>query len=40
MPALNNGAFVDFAGGNLTDSFNFKAKIAGQIGNGGTKMLR
>ena len=37
MPALNNNAIVDFAENNLTDSFNFKAKITGQTGNHGTK---
>ena len=37
MPALINNAIVDFADDNLTDSFNFKAKITGQTGNGGTK---
>ena len=36
-PALNNNAIVDFEDGNLSDSFNFKAKITGQTGNGGTK---
>ena len=37
IPAVNNNAIVDFADGNLSDSFNFKAKITGQTGNGGTK---
>ena len=37
IPALNNNAIVDFADDNLTDSFNFKAKISSQTGNGGTK---
>ena len=39
MPALNKNAIVDFAVDNLTNSFNFKAKITGQIGNGGTKIV-
>ena len=33
----NNNAIVDFTGANLTNSFNFKAKITGQTGNDGTK---
>ena len=37
IPARNNGAIVIFAENNLTDSFNFKLKITGQTGNGGTK---
>ena len=37
IPELNNNAIVDFADDNLTDSFNFKAKISSQTGNGGTK---
>ena len=38
IPAVdNNNAIVNFADNNLTDSFNFKAKIAGQTGNNGTK---
>ena len=37
IPAVNNNAIVDFADGNLSDSLNFKAKITGQTGNGGTK---
>ena len=38
IPAVNNNnAIVDFTEFNLTDSFNFKAKIIGQTGNGGTK---
>ena len=37
IPARNNGAIVIFAEKNLTDSFNFKLKITGQTGNGGTK---
>ena len=33
IPARNdNNVIVDFAGGNTTDSFNFKAKITGQTG--------
>ena len=36
-PALNNGAIVDFADNNLTDSFNFKVKFTGQTGDNGTK---
>ena len=35
-PAVNNdGAIVDFNGGNDTDSFNFKAKITGQTNDDG-----
>ena len=35
-PAVNNnGDIVDFNGGNATDSFNFKAKITGQIDDDG-----
>ena len=38
IPSVNNNnAIVDFAGANLTNSFNFKAKITGQTGNDGTK---
>ena len=33
----NNNAIVDFVDNNLTNSFNFKVKIKGQIGNNGTK---
>ena len=33
----NNNAFVNFAENNLTDSFNFKAKMTAQTGNNGTK---
>ena len=33
----NNNTIVNFAENNLTDSFNFKAKITGQTGNNGTK---
>ena len=32
-----NNIIEEFTGGNTTDSFNFKAKITGQTGNGGTK---
>ena len=38
IPALNNNdEITHFADGNTTDSFNFKVKITGQTGNGGTK---
>ena len=38
IPAVdNNNAIVDFTEYNLTNSFNFKVKITGQTGNGGTK---
>ena len=38
IPAVNNNnAIVNFTENNLTDSFNFKTKITGQTGNGGTK---
>ena len=33
----NNNRIVDFTGGNLTDSFNFKVKSRGQAGDDGTK---
>ena len=33
----NNNVIVNFAENNLTDSFNFKAKMTGQIGDNGTK---
>ena len=36
-PVNNNNAIVDFTGANLTNSFNFKAKITGQTGDDGTK---
>ena len=37
IPALdNNNAIVNFTDNNLTDSFNFKAKIIGQTENDGT----
>ena len=38
IPARNNNnEITEFTWGNTTDSFNFKAKITGQTGNGGTK---
>ena len=38
IPAVdNNNAIVIFAENNLTDSFNFKVKMAGQTGDDGTK---
>ena len=38
IPAVNNnGAIVNFAANNITDSFNFKEEITGQTGNYGTK---
>ena len=37
IPARNNGAIAIFAENNLTDSFNFKVKIACQTGDDGTK---
>ena len=38
IPAVdNNNAIVNFTENNLTDSFNFKAKMAGQNGDEGTK---
>ena len=38
IPARNNNnEITEFTGGNITDSFNFKAKITNQTGNGGTK---
>ena len=40
IPAVdNNNAVVDFTENDLTDSFNFKVKITGQTGNGGTKTV-
>ena len=40
IPAVdNNNAIVDFAENNLTDSFNFKAKMTGQSGDDGTKKV-
>ena len=35
----NNNAIFNFAENNLTDSFNFKAKITGQTGDNGTKTV-
>ena len=41
IPAVNNNnAIADFTDSNLTDSFNFKVKMAGQTGDNGTKMLK
>ena len=38
IPARNNNnEFIEFTGGNLTDSFNFKVKFTGQTGNNETK---
>ena len=38
IPARNNNnATVNFTGGNITDSFNFKVKFTGQTGDDGTK---
>ena len=38
IPAVNNNnAVVNFAENNLTDSFNFKAKMTGQTEDDGTK---
>ena len=38
IPAVdNNNAIVNFTENNLTDSFNFKVKMTGQIGDDGTK---
>ena len=39
IPTLdnNNNVIVDFTENNLTDSFNFKAKITGQTGDDETK---
>ena len=40
IPAVdNNNAIVNFTNNNLTDSFNFKAKMNGQTGNNGTKNI-
>ena len=37
IPAVNNNnAIFDFTDNSLTDSFNFKVKMRGQIENGGT----
>ena len=35
----NNNEIEEFTAGNTTDSFNFKAKITGQTGNNGTKVV-
>ena len=41
IPGLdNNNAVVNFTENNVTDSFNFKVKMTGQIGDDGTKMLK
>ena len=41
IPAVdNNNAIVNFTENNLTDSFNFKVKMAGQTGDDGTKVLK
>ena len=41
IPAVdNNNAIVKFAENNLTDSFNFKAKMTGQTGDNGTKNVQ
>ena len=38
IPARDaNNVIEEFTAGNLTDSFNFKAKITGKTGNNGTK---
>ena len=37
IPAVDNNTIVNFAENNLTDSFNFKAKMAGQTEDNGTK---
>ena len=38
LPAGNdNNEIIEFTGGNLTDSFNFKVKFTSQTGNNGTK---
>ena len=40
IPAVdNNNPVVDFTENDLTNSFNFKVKITGQTGNGGTKTV-
>ena len=36
----NNNAIVNFTENNLTDSFNFKAKMTGQTGHDGTKDVK
>ena len=41
IPARDaNNIIEEFTGGNTTDSFNFKAKITGQTGINGKKMLK
>ena len=41
IPAVNNNnAIADLTDNNLTDSFNFKVKMAGQTGDNGTKLLK
>ena len=35
----NNNAIVNFTENNLTDLFNYKVKMTGQTGNGGTKSV-
>ena len=41
IPAVdNNNPIVNFTENNLTDSFNFKAKMAGQDGDNGTKNVK
>ena len=41
IPAVDkNNAIVNFTDNNLTDSFNFKVKITGQIGDDGTKHVK
>ena len=35
----NNNLIAEFTAGNTTDSFNFKAKITGETGNNGTKVV-
>ena len=38
IPAVdNNNVIINFVANNLTNSFNFKAKMTGQTGNNGTK---
>ena len=40
IPAVdNNNAIVNFAENNLTDLFNFKAKMTGQTGDNGTESV-
>ena len=40
IPAVdNNNAIANFAENNLTDSFNFKAKMTNQTGGNGTKNI-